>query len=529
MKEPAIACALLALIIAGGIFIRFDAATEPMWLDECHTAWTVDADTSSEVVDRAADGNQPPLYFLIVWSIAKAFTLSEFSLRLVSLIAAAGLLIFAPLWAKSLTDRWSAAVLVAGLIAFDGQFIYYASEARSYALVQFVGMLQAFFFWRALRSDIRLKTEPAQPLAKSGTTNIVDIAAWTLLSIALPMIHYTSVWVLLAEGLVLSFVCILNRKFPLKFLVGGFVIAAAIVSRWENLSAVFERRSIWSTVSSMGHLWNDVEPWLVHWILIPVAFAFTGWLFTFLQPSDDEKKPGTSNEVILWGWIAVWAIIGPAGIAIADWTGVAPLSLVRYSIVCWIAMALFAALPLRLFSHSVSWVIAGVILFSSFFGNWWASELIATGQLPIFRSEDWVTTVSQLAESDSQEPILQLGDVLEDVDAMTKLQDDRFQQYLLFPILGADAIRGGEKLDQNRISAVSTWNFGLNRDQCVSVRNARGCWLVVRGELDYALIIPQELEYMTGPIEFKFIPNQRVPKSRVHLIRVRLKDPSDDQ
>jgi len=40
-------------------------------------------------------------------------------------------MVAAPLFAKALTDRWSAAVLVAGLIAFDGFFIYHASEARS--------------------------------------------------------------------------------------------------------------------------------------------------------------------------------------------------------------------------------------------------------------------------------------------------------------------------------------------------------------------------------------------------------------
>ena len=204
------------------------------------------------------------------------------------------------------------------------------------------------------------------------------------------------------------------------------------------------------------------------------------WLFNVIQTSGHKEPLEKSNGWVLWLWIALWAIIGPAGIAIADACDIAPMALVRYSIVCWVAFAVFAALCLRLFSPSVSWLVAAVILASSFFGNWWAAEFVATGRLPIFRTEDWVTTVRQLAESDSTEPIFQLGDVLEDVDALTE-QDERFQKYLLFPILGADAVRGGKRLEETHdISAASTWNYMVGGSQCRSVRKHKGCWLIVR-------------------------------------------------
>jgi len=60
MKESFVAIFILTLITAAGLYIRFDAAAEPIWLDECHTAWAVDTDSASEVAARAADGNQPP-------------------------------------------------------------------------------------------------------------------------------------------------------------------------------------------------------------------------------------------------------------------------------------------------------------------------------------------------------------------------------------------------------------------------------------------------------------------------------------
>ena len=124
MKESVIACILLTVVISLGIFVRVSSTAEPMWLDECHTAWAVNADSLSVVAGRAADGNQPPLYFALVWSVTQVFGLTEFSLRLVSLVAGSAMIIIASLWARALTSRWSAAILVAGLVAFDGQFIF---------------------------------------------------------------------------------------------------------------------------------------------------------------------------------------------------------------------------------------------------------------------------------------------------------------------------------------------------------------------------------------------------------------------
>ena len=86
MKESAVAWLVLAVIISAGIFIRAAAVAEPMWLDECHTAWAVDSDSPAIVASRGADGNQPPLYLLLVWAVTNVFGLTEFSLRLLSLI-----------------------------------------------------------------------------------------------------------------------------------------------------------------------------------------------------------------------------------------------------------------------------------------------------------------------------------------------------------------------------------------------------------------------------------------------------------
>lgn len=525
MRESALAIIILIAIIALGIFARISSMSEPMWLDECHTAWTVDADSPEVVADRAADGNQPPLYFLIVWAVTSVFGITEFALRLTSLVAGSLLMIVAAFWAKHLTNRWSAACLVAGLLAFDGQFIFYATEARSYAFVQLIGLLQAFFFWRILVIDWashknNQDAESRKPLIHR-TGLILLLTVWTLLSIALLYCHYTSVWLLVSEAAIVLLMAAIHRRAPTKFIIAAIMIAASLFPVFRNAAMVFDRRNNWSSVSSNGQLWIDVEPWLVHWILIPIGFAFAAWMISFLQPPRQTgNDKGELADWILWTWLAIWASIGPVGLGLLEMTGIAPMALVRYSIVCWVAMALFAALPLKYFSTHWSWCIALVILGSSFFGNWWTQELAYFRQIPAFRNEDWVSTVSQLHAANSDQPVFQLADVIEDIDALSD-PDPRFQDYLLFPILGANSVHG-EKLTQ-RIVALPTWNVQFTDEHLQWILEAKGCWLIVRGELDYAVIIPGELErYLGQSIEFKFLENSRMPSSEVHLIRVRL-------
>jgi hypothetical protein len=527
MRESVSAWLLLAIIIGVGIFIRANAVSEPMWLDECHTAWVVDTDSVTVVANRAADGNQPPLYFATVWSLTQLTELSEFSLRLVSLIAGSLLMIVASFWAKHLTNRWSAAVLVAGLIAFDGQFIFYASEARSYALVQLIGLMQAIFFWNAINHEyLSGQIDPSiKPSESTATPNSIPwLIGCTLLSIMILLCHYTSIWLLAAEALLFVVATVARKRVSLKLLIAGTTIIAATLGVWSNVSSVFSRRSNWDSVSSIETLWTDLEPWLVHWMLIPIGFAIAGWLWSIAQSRQSEDKDA-SNAWLLWTWVTFWALLGPIGIATADWLEVAPMALVRYSAVCWVAVAIFASLSLKQFSSTTSWVIAAVILCSSFFGNWFVQDTIAARSQPPFRSEDWVTPMEQIAASNSKEPIFQFADVIEDIDALSET-DDRFQQYLRFPILGADALRRSEPrvADVQSITPMPTWNLQFTNEQLDSIRDAKGCWMIFRGNFDYALIIPKELErFLNQPIEFKFIPNDRMPDSRVHLIRVRLK------
>jgi len=181
------------------------------------------------------------------------------------------------------------------------------------------------------------------------------LPAWTILSVLLLYCHYTSIWIIAVEVQVIAVLSAKRMAFPKGFVVAAVLVAASLLPRFWNVSMVYARRSNWGAVSSRQQLWSDVEPWLVHWLLIPAGFLLAAWLVRMaFQPqvnSSPEKQ--TENELPDWllnSWLFLWAVLGPLGIAFADWLQIAPMALLRYSAVCWIAAALFAANSLKLYS-----------------------------------------------------------------------------------------------------------------------------------------------------------------------------------
>src|SRR6185369_3416608 len=90
--------------------LRIPPLGESLWLDELHTAWCA-LGPLDEVAERAAIGNQGPLYYWLEWLLADVFGPTEFSLRLLSLVSGSLL----PLALFLLARRWS--LTTAGLIA----------------------------------------------------------------------------------------------------------------------------------------------------------------------------------------------------------------------------------------------------------------------------------------------------------------------------------------------------------------------------------------------------------------------------
>ena len=170
------------LIIVGivflGLFLRvYETAPSSLWTDEFATYWISSAGTLSECVARAVPTQgQSPFYYILEWSILKLLPDNEFSLRLLSLGASVisiyliyylGLLLFSCRRGmqescviaedkkheeenSSFSSSFYPAMFAGLLFSLNGSMIYYAQEARPYALAIMFALLSQIFFIRLI-------------------------------------------------------------------------------------------------------------------------------------------------------------------------------------------------------------------------------------------------------------------------------------------------------------------------------------------------------------------------------------------
>src|ERR1043166_8869498 len=108
--------------------LRIQPLGESLWLDELHTAWCA-VGSLDEVWQRAAIGNQAPLFFWLEWLLFGVVGPSELSLRVASFLSGSLL----PLAVFAVARRWRmdiAGLVAAGLLAVDPLSILYSKEAR---------------------------------------------------------------------------------------------------------------------------------------------------------------------------------------------------------------------------------------------------------------------------------------------------------------------------------------------------------------------------------------------------------------
>lgn len=96
----------------------------------------------------------PPLYYTLAWVWTQLTGTGEFGLRSLSALAGVATVPVAYLLGAELRGR-RAGVVAAALVAVNPMLLWYAQEARGYALVVLLTTLAAFYFVRALASPGR--------------------------------------------------------------------------------------------------------------------------------------------------------------------------------------------------------------------------------------------------------------------------------------------------------------------------------------------------------------------------------------
>jgi mannosyltransferase len=191
-SSPLLDCAALGAILAAAIFLRFyHISYLSLWNDEAFSAFYWKTGLAFMWTEGLRLESSPPLYYMIVGVWVHLFGDSETALRSLSAVSSIFAVGLVYMLARTLLGR-KPALAAALLFAASATAIYYAQEARPYALLLLPVATTLFACTRFLRS-------PQAPLALvgyviAGTVSIYTHAALTFFVAACGIAVLHSLW-----------------------------------------------------------------------------------------------------------------------------------------------------------------------------------------------------------------------------------------------------------------------------------------------------------------------------------------------
>jgi hypothetical protein len=372
---------LLSLLVALGASLRVWQARESLWVDELHTAWCAGS-SLAEVAPRAQIGNQSPLFFWLEWLLVQIGGASEWTLRLPSLLA--GTVLPAALF--GLAWQWTrsnlVALVAAALVVVDPRSIFYATEARPYALVELLAAVHIAIFAELL----------ARPTTRLRIAFILGAAL-------LFHLHYTAALLILAEVAFWLLAAAIDRQgvaYRLApFAMDLFFLAALATPATWNVLAIAGRRENWAAVVKPQPAYTVLTllPWSV--LLLFVLVDVDAFLRTATEP--DEKK------LLV---VMAWLLVPVAAAWLLTELSVAYLFSPRYLAASAPAAMLLAALVVRLPPWPQTRITLALTLLAI---GLWSSAIIPQfrqdGRFIADRREDWRSAIGWLNQQLPTHPL----------------------------------------------------------------------------------------------------------------------------
>jgi hypothetical protein len=413
---------LLGAFILLAFAMRGPQLSESLWVDELHTAWVV-ADDLPEVAQRAMVGNQSPAYFYLVWVVVEWFGLTEVNVRLPSIVAGVA---FVPL-VFLVTERWTrslaAAVLAAILALADRDLVFYATEGRVYALLQFLSVLRLTAFVQRLNNPTM---------------------AWRCVYIAVSVgmfhLHYTTA--LLWAG---EFVCASvfaghlghardRRSLWIDAAIGLFLCLPTA----PHLAEVFARREQWAMFvprPTPTRLMTGSFSYRATTLACALAPPCLMILLRSRMRKCDDGRPQLGRLVWL---VLIWMATPVLCAWVLSVSDIARLFLYRYLVSAAAVVPLFAGLLCGL-GRTKIWRAATALITSAIFLLWvgppYVTQVRVDGRLLADRNEDWRGAVVYLNGQPDNLPVIVHSGLIE-ARTYALSSDPLRQAYLLSPVLG---------------------------------------------------------------------------------------------
>ena len=462
-KRGVASIVLLVQITLLACALRLCNIDESLWLDELHTAWCV-SDGLTSVAERAAMGNQGPVYFYLTWLSTLCFGSSELSIRLPSLVLGVLLVPLTHFAIYRWTNSAIAALLGSLLVAIDPELIFYSQEARPYSAVLFLGTISIFAFWQILSHGNSDK-------AKSQRNwQVIYIVSSTLLVYA----HYTAALLLLAELICFTVLLFSHRWSPSiswkEFAIQLLFIAIACSPIFSQVLTIAEKRDDWQGIIDEGTL-PALLRILDTYILLPSVVVAMVMLIRWMRSGKVANGDFDVRTITL---VTCWLAVPVGTYWVATASGAIPVMLFRYIIVSALAPIAFACLLTSMVHTKIRWLVALTIAGAAVWTSGILQQLQDNGQVIHGRNEDWKSVVNFVNSRQHAEswPVLIQPGLIED----HRLNSDRseaFQEYCLFPITSLYRIDPSHKLVPLPSGQVPEL---MNSDT-----NEPGIWLIIRG------------------------------------------------
>lgn len=482
---------VLAAILLVALCLRLMQVRESLWLDELHTAWTV-ADGWREIAWRAQLGNQSPLYFYLVAATTWAIGLDELAVRLPSVLAGVGLVGLAGCLVAGWTGSRCSGWLVALLLTVDRTCLFYAQEARTYAVVQLVGLIHIALFLLIL-----------------SRPRFVWRVAWVLTAWLLYYLHYTAALLLAAQVLAYAILWIFPSSRPSyrmrSFGIDLTCIAIGMLPSLPWVLQIAAHRDAWSAfIPHQVPIRRILRVFpLDIYLLLPALIGAIGWLLHFgwrgirraasRSPVPDESPLPSGRPWVGWfrsvraGFelrlvvvLICWLLV-PLGLAwLLTVSDVARLFFPRYLVISAAAPAVLAGLIFSRYPNVVMQFVGGLAVTAALI---WLGVLVPQwlhdGRVIGDRRQDWRAAVGLLRQRTAGQniPVFVRSGLIE-ADRLRNEHSPHLRQYCLLPVLGIYRLDTSE---QNLFPLPYRWRGEFHRPQIERIIREGQVWMLLAG------------------------------------------------
>lgn len=457
----AAALGMFSALLVLGLLLRLECARDELWIDEYFTAWTV-SDSWNAALQRSSISHQAPWYTAVIYGVTKLAGVSAASLRGPSVLSGMLVVVLGAWLAWRLTKLVSAALVATALAAIDPHFIFYATEARPYAIVQLLGLCGAICVWRWFAMALQQ--------GSSHSTGYWPLGGWAAAAITAFYLHFTSIIAMASQLFVSGLATLRLRIGRTPWLVAGVVCAIASIPGMVALWGIHDRASDWLGFSSLPTLFESLRFSLLFYTAPSVIGLLASALDSRVRARADWRGVGLLLGTSLTAIAGIVAITG---------FGIAPLGHYRYAIAATGVMPALGACSVAVFSRGWARALAAAI----FVALAWSQTSIHLnpfgGMLqPPLRWERWSAVVDRINRDSSDRvlPVIVFPNLIED-HRMTSADPRRYGSYFWAPMVAVNHLDG-----RCPIFARALWAADRFDDELLAeIQHSGGTWLVVRG------------------------------------------------